>query len=444
MRVKSFDAKRCLLAAAAALTFFAGCNGAPRAVPSTSLQQSAFNRSRYTLTHSATLPRYEAAALTGLGGVAFSNGLNNNGWVTGTSYFAGNVIEHAVFWRNGKLTDLGTLGGQDSGVDWNGIADTGEIAGVSELARKDPYREGFCGKGPLKTNFSPRICIGFRWSEGVMSPLQALGGNNAIAADVNDRGLIIGTAETAVRGKPCGAPQVLEYRAVIWEPDGMTRALRPIAGDDVSQAVSINDSGESAGASGPCGPPHNPGYGTAHAILWQRDGTPKDLGNLGGTTANAGLVVNNNGDVAGISALAGNSTVHAFLWRNGVMRDLGTLPGDVISAATGLNDDDLATGQSCSAGGACRAVLWKNGMIFNLNHLVNNAPFVMWYASYINEEGMISGITAYTQKSLRAPAFLATPDDTASMLREALRPNVAPPPRTQTLPHQFVTRYLLP
>jgi hypothetical protein len=83
-------------------------------------------------------------------------------------------------------------------------------------------------------------------------------------------------------------------------------------------------------------------------------------------------------------------------------------------------------------------------MIFNLNHLVNNAPFVMWYASYINEEGMISGITAYTQKSLRAPAFLATPDDTASMLREALRPNVAPPPRTQTLPHQFVTRYLLP
>jgi probable HAF family extracellular repeat protein len=236
----------------------------------------------------------------------------------------------------------------------------------------------------------------------------------------------------------------LEYRAVIWEPDGTIRALRPIAGDDVSQAVSINDGGESAGASGPCGPPHSPGYGSAHAILWQRDGTPRDLGNLGGTTANAGLVVNNNGEVAGISALAGNSTIHAFLWRKGVMRDLGTLPGDVISEATGLNDDDQVTGQSCSAGGACRAVLWENGMIFNLNHLVKNAPFVMWYASYINDEGTISGITSYSQNSRRAPAFLATPDDAVSMLQEALTPNVAPPARPQTFPRQFVTRYLLP
>ena len=443
MRVKPFDPKACLLAAGAALTLFAGCNGAPRAVPATNLRQSAFSHAPYAPTLSAILPRYDAAALIGLGGVAFSNGLNNDGWVTGTSYFAGNVVEHAVLWRNGKLTDLGTLGGQDSGVDWNGIADTGEIAGVSELARKDPYQEGFCGKGPLKTNFSPRICIGFHWSEGVMSALRTLGGNNAIAADVNDRGQIVGTAETAVHRKPCGSPQVLEYRAVRWEPDGTMRALRPFAGDDVSQAVSINNRGESTGASGPCGPPHNPGYGTAHAILWQRDGTPKDLGNLGGTTANAGLVVNDNGDVAGISALAGNSTVHAFLWRNGVMHDLGTLPGDVISAATGLNDDDQVTGQSCSAGGACRAVLWESGTIFNLNHLVKNAPFVMWYASYINESGAISGITAYTQKSGRTPAFLATPDDTAFMLQEGLSPNLAPPARPQTLPRQFVTRYPL-
>ncbi len=88
---------------------------------------------------------------------------------------------------------------------------------------------------------------------------------------VNNRGQAVGVAETAVHDSSCAAPQVLDYRAVIWKPNGKTITLPPIAGDAVSQAIPIDNAGDAAGASGPCGPALNPAYGTAHAVLWKRD-----------------------------------------------------------------------------------------------------------------------------------------------------------------------------
>ena len=56
--------------------------------------------------------RYEVSDLPPLGGtssVGFS--VNDRGWVAGRSNLAGNQSRHATLWRNGVLTDLGTLGG---------------------------------------------------------------------------------------------------------------------------------------------------------------------------------------------------------------------------------------------------------------------------------------------------------------------------------------------
>src|ERR1700751_1735344 len=53
----------------------------------------------------------------------------------------------------------------------------------------------------------------------------------------------------------------------------------------------------------------------------------KDLGTLGGSDAEAGGI-SNNGWVEGFSTLPpDDSVIHSFLWRNGVMIDLGTLGG---------------------------------------------------------------------------------------------------------------------
>src|ERR1700726_1581743 len=51
-----------------------------------------------------------------------------------------------------------------------------------------------------------------------------------------------------------------------------------------------------------------------------------DLGTLGGTFSQA-LGINDKSEVVGFSSLPGDNVVHAFLWRKGVMIDLGTLSG---------------------------------------------------------------------------------------------------------------------
>ena len=55
--------------------------------------------------------RYTVKVLSTLGGTAgVGNSVNNRGWVTGAANLTGDTTEHAALWRNGVITDLGTLG----------------------------------------------------------------------------------------------------------------------------------------------------------------------------------------------------------------------------------------------------------------------------------------------------------------------------------------------
>jgi probable HAF family extracellular repeat protein len=62
-----------------------------------------------------------------------------------------------------------------------------------------------------------------------------------------------------------------------------------------------------------------------------------DLGTLGGTFSFAGGI-NNRGDIEGFSTLPGDTAGHAFLWRKGLMTDLGTLDGPDSFASWRLNE----------------------------------------------------------------------------------------------------------
>ena len=102
--------------------------------------------------------------------------------------------------------------------------------------------------------------------------------------------------------------------------------------------------------------------------------------------------------------------LRAFLWtRRGGIRNLGTLPGDVYSEAHGINARGQVVGVSCDAAGVCRAFLWEDGVMTDLNTLV--APGygdVLTTAQDINDRGVITG-RAFDPDTGARPAFEATP-----------------------------------
>jgi probable HAF family extracellular repeat protein len=347
---------------------------------------------------------YSVNDLGTLGGAwSLGNGINNRGWVTGISGLASGLA-HAALWMKGQMTDLGTLGGPNSGVPFPVKSNAGDIVGESDTSVTDPYNENFCNDNV------PDTCLPFIWRAGVMNALPTLGGNNGQADGNNSNGEIVGFAETNTQGSSCVPPQVFDIEAAVWSRpnEHVTRLSNP-PGDIISAAFAVNDSGDVVGASGPtCGPPAP--QQAAHAVLWHK-GSPVILATLGGAYGNFGWAINNRGDIAGVADLPGDTASHAVMWKNGNLTDLGTLPGDVSSAAFGINQKDQIVGFSSDSYGNSRAVLWENGNIYDLNTLIfPSSSLYLTVASDINEAGVITG-QALDLGTGNTPAFVASPQN---------------------------------
>ena len=364
----------------------------------------------------AQLPRY---TVTDLGPVdnPFSRAtwLNNHGLVTGFDT-APDGTSHAVLWPKGQTTPkkIGTpgLGGPNSaGFSVN---ERGQAVGQAETSVAND--EDFCG-----FNFygfpSLTACLPFLWQNGMMTPLPTLGGANGFANSINNRGEVAGLAETTITEAGC---PVFQFEPVIWK-HGVIRELLTYPGDTDGVAAAINDNGQVSGASGRCASSLNGNSGLYlvenHAMLWESDGTPHDLGNLGGTGGIAGnhaCALNNRGQVVGHSELANDTTFHGFLWtRHTGMQDLGTLPGnfDYASLALGINDGGDVVGASLDATFSSTAVLWEKraNQPANLNLLVVDNPsgLFLLLAQSINSSGEIVGLAVTS--SGEPHGFLATP-----------------------------------
>jgi probable HAF family extracellular repeat protein len=338
---------------------------------------------------------YVVKDLGTLGTSGVAEGISDRGWVTGDATLAGNQSVHAFLWRDGVMTDLDTLGGVNSQEQWPVKDNRGLIVGSSETAAMDPFAEDFCGfdanSGVPQTGL---ICLGFLWQGGVMTALPTLGGNNAQAVGVNDLGQVVGFAEQSTRYQKCSLPQVLDIQAVVWEPSGKIETLPPLPGDVSAWAIGINNYGQVIGASGDCVSPNFNGNGGTmpqHVVIWQH-GTATNLKTLGGSSAFP-WAINSRGQVAGVSNLAGDTNFHTFLWaEDSGMQDLKTLPGDVNSGAFGLNDQGAVVGGSCDVNFNCRAFLWENGVMTDLNSLVapGSTPLYLVFGNDINSRGEIA------------------------------------------------------
>jgi len=368
-----------------------------------------------TLAQELVTLQYQVSNLPSLGGTrSLGNSLNNRGWAAGYSNLPGNQSRHAVLWRHGMISDLDTLGGPNSNVAWPVKNNRGIIVGISQTATPEPLGEkwscsAFFPSGPNNSGYT---CLGFVWENGVMRALPTLGGNNGFATGANNWGQVVGWAENTVHDSTCVAPQVLQFKAVIWGPGkSQIKALPLFPGDTSSAATAINDRGQVVGISGICDIAVGR-YTARHAVLWDK-GSVTNIGDLGAGHGNTPTAINEHGDVVGFADLPGSDPDdpirHAFLWtKHDGIRDLGTLPGDTSSLAFGINERGQVVGYSSGPGGL-RAFLWENGVMKDLNTL--KAPSytaILEIAGEINDLGEITGRAFDSSAGVRS-AFLAVP-----------------------------------
>ena len=365
----------------------------------------------------AQSPTYKVIDLGTVGPNGQPFAITKNGLIAGAAQ-TGDILSAEV-WYKGQVVDLGQPGLKGQNSQAFSVNAWGQVVGEAQTDSPDPQGEDFCGFAALGLASSGTTCLAFVWQNGVMNPLPTLGGNNGVANQINGAGQAVGMAENDRPDSTCpsGGAQKLEFKPVAWQ-NGTVRELPTYAGDPDGNAHAINDSGQAAGGSGVCAA-FNPVWLTnlqpLHALLWE-SGKVVDLGNLGGTGYGDGIMalnLNNHGQVIGSSDLQGDASFHAFLWTHETgMQDLGTLPGDVDSAAIGINDNGQIVGVSIDANFNPRAFLRQGQELIDLNTLVPaGSPLDLASACSINTAGEIVGFAF--DSSFNVHAYLAVPINTS-------------------------------
>jgi len=374
----------------------------------------------------AQTPRYAVTDLGALGGTNGSgNGINFEGRVAGAANLP-NGNSRAFLSGPGVTYDIGTLGGPNSSE--GGLNASSQMAVFAETSKTDPLNENFCGFG------TSSICLAAIWS-GTMTALPTFGGNNSIAYSINNQGQVAGAAETSTKDPTCVSPQVLQFEAALWGPGGQVQKLPPLPGDTVGAANWVNNYGQVVGSSGTCASGGVfPDFGGPHAVMWQ-NGVPTNLGTLGGAMITLGASINDSGAVVGCADLASEAPgfpfvqIHPFLWTQAAgMQDLGAVGADFSGLPFGINNNGQVVGASCDDMGNCRAFVYQNKTMMDLNALIPaNSPLYLMFAFVINDAGEIAG-QALQISTGQVHAFVATPEPATSTAKfESASPDLSRP-----------------
>ena len=350
--------------------------------------------------------------------------INAKGWITGNSengetdpLIAGLPEVRAVLWKGGKIQDLGTLGGSSSFSQ--ALNDRGQITGLALNGIPDPFSFYYQFLYCLPFQICPPNATetrAFVWDEedGIQD-IGTLGGPDAFPSLINQRGLVAGFSYTnSIPDPNTGLPT---YHPFLWEKGKGMKDLGSFGGAATASVNGLNERGEVVGGL------DLPGDQNLHPFLWNGekliDLTAPPFAESGHGEA---AWINEAGEVVGGADIpvpcSGSPRLvpRAFLWKNGVMRDLGTLAGTPASAANFINSKTQIVGFSFACDfSASTAFLWEEGSIVDLNTLVSpNSPFYLYWAGFIDDRGEIGGFAALPNGDSHAVLLVPCNENEAS------------------------------
>lgn len=265
--------------------------------------------------------------------------ISGSGQVVGDSTFGEREVSHAALFENGSVRDLAGSENPELFSRANGINASGQVVGIFRSRSNGDYGRAF-------------ITNSFQSEKGqALTDLGTLGGPYSQALAINDSGFVTGNADIY-------RSFTLKRRAVI------------------------------------------------HAFVWSVQTNMRDLGVLGGDFS-YGTGINADNHVAGYSTINSvDSRIHAFLHDGVKMRDLGSLDGSSEASdrsfALGVNSVDQVVGYSYvssiyrdnAAPLQQVAFVFTQGVMRNLNTLIGDATtrYRLYSATGINDQGQITAI----------------------------------------------------
>ncbi len=291
---------------------------------------------------------------------SFVTAMNSRGQIVGWESFIPPLEDVRAFvWDNGVLRDLKTPGGCCGGRNIaEAISEAGHITGVTNAFG-----------GPLHA---------FLWRTGTMTDLGTLGGRQSFGLDVNASDQVVGWSVYDPNGE--------HEHAFLWT-SGAMQDLGTLAGQTDSRALKINDAAQVIGVSG------------SHAFFWSR-GVMQDLG------VASPVAINSRGQVVL------NAGGRVLVWEDGVVTPVDS-PGSSYSLATGINERGEIVGWSQSGSGPLHAVLWEQGGMTDLGAFVDADQSS---ALAISNSGRVTGWSRSVSGEIRAVVWAKSGSPNAAMV----------------------------
>jgi probable HAF family extracellular repeat protein len=221
------------------------------------------------------------------------------------------------------------------------------------------------------------------------------GTTRSIAKAFNDSGAIVGFAETADANGNIyaanGFTRLLPQRAFVYRNGEFIdlSALPPLNTAHGSEATAINNQGEVAG--------HWTDANGTHAFLY-RNGTIVTLGSLSAPDDTTSKTINNSGQVAGNSRVAGgNRFPHTFLYDQGKFSDIGILAGWEWTETVDMNDSGTIVGGLRRGNHENACFIYANGVMKDMG-VVGSAGSTSCRVSQINNQGVVVGDSSETPR----------------------------------------------